>query len=776
MVHWSRRSFLERSTAALAVACARPALAAASRPPLVLSNSQLKIRTSRYSFAWSQKTDIFAVSDAEGRRIATGSLQPVVLIASSSDVTKQTCSLGQPGPPKIEGERAEITYSVVNGSATITLALRFDDDGFWMEPLRYESTSAEEIVSLHYFCKPDGPSLLPNLHASYVTVPGISESDAISPIEQDRVHLDATVGLGHSGFYVPPFLHQQWGLPVHYFCATSVHTVKGGFHENFAAGRSETMVCGLSDMPNGDLLFSLHNGAFAPWIDYRSDLWHHLRTPGTLPLGAPFVFAFGDGQYDAITAYYTKLVSAGIIKRKRNSIAKNAVVLAPEFCTWGTQVDRGQAKDHLTERFLEDLYEQVKSSGMKEGIFSIDDKWEGKYGNLEHSHERLPHFVEFLDRIRAEGRHVGLWAAFMRCEDPADLGLETRHMLQQPDGTPYKAGGGAYYILDFTHPDVEKALTERARAFMRRYKPALVKFDFGYELPPVRDAAPFDKRFAGELVLKKGLDIVVNALRAENPDVAVMYYQLSPLFVEYFDLHSTDDLYCVAGDYDWEANRRIYFASVLTQLGVPVYGSSGYDWPSSPVIWFDSVASGTIGSLNTFTNDQFGESATPERLALYNGFAQTIRPTNLFTIIPFPTVRPEAPARGAHSKSWARLENGKVTLVAQRPLSFDDGDMLDRHPIDPRIDGLVTTTVPVVVSSKTGESISASKHLAVVGCAQGKVSIKRTSGRVATITTHCFGGKTSQTSKSIQNGALTLDLNRKDATGTPIEWLEIVVS
>jgi hypothetical protein len=776
MAHWTRRSFIECSAAAFAAACAKPVLAAAAKPSVALTHDSLQIRASRYSFSWSWTTDAFTVDDASGKRIAWGPLQPAVLTASAEDPAKQRCSPGQAGVPTIHQNRIEITYSGVNEGARLTLVLRFDDSGFWMEPVLYESPAADDIVSLHYFCKPEAQLLLPALRASHITAPGIAENAAVSPIEQAAIRLEQTVSLGHSGFYVAPFTHQQWGLPVHYLCAMSVHPAKGGFHENFATGRSETMVCGLADMPNGDLLLSLHGGASSLWIDYRSDLWHHLRTPGRLTLGATLAFSFGDGQYDGIAAYYMQLVNAGLIRRKQNSAAKNAVVCAPQFCTWGAQVEYGQAKDHLTGQFLEDLYFQMKSSGMKAGIFSIDDKWEGRYGNLEHSRERLPHFVEFLDRIRAEGHHVGLWAAFMRCENPADLGLTIEHMLLRPDGTPYKAGGGTYYILDFTHPEVEKVLTERASAFMRRYKPALVKFDFGYELPLVREAAPFDKRYAGELILKRGLDIVVSALRRENPDVVVMYYQLSPLFVDYFDLHSTDDLYCAAGDYDWEANRRIYFASVLTQLGVPIYGSSGYDWSSSPAIWFDSVASGTIGSLNTFDKDEFGESSTPEWIALYNGLLQTVRSGNLFTVIPFPAARPEAATRGAHTRSWARLEDGKVTLIAQRPPSFDDGDMLDRRPVDPRIDGLITTTAPVVVASKTAETISISNHLAVVGCTEGIVSIKRVGGRSATVTTHCFGGKAFRSSKRVEHGMLTLDLHRKDAAGRPVEWSEVVFS
>jgi hypothetical protein len=126
----------------------------------------------------------------------------------------------------------------------------------------------------------------------------------------------------------------------------------------------------------------------------------------------------------------------------------------------------------------------------------------------------------------------------MRCEDPADLGLSPEQMLRQPDGKPYVVGGGSskYFILDFTRPEVERVLSCLARKFVRRYKPDLVKFDFGYELPALDAAAPQDMTWAGERLLWKGLGVVVKAMREENPDIVVMYYELSPLFTDYFDL------------------------------------------------------------------------------------------------------------------------------------------------------------------------------------------------------------------------------------------------
>ena len=55
-----------------------------------------------------------------------------------------------------------------------------------------------------------------------------------------------------------------------------------------------------------------------------------------------------------------------------------------------------------------------------------------------------------------------------------------------------------------------------------------------------------------------------------------------------------------AGDYDYEANRRFFFSSLLGELGIPTYGSGGYDWGTMPNIWFDSALIGTAGVAEQF--------------------------------------------------------------------------------------------------------------------------------------------------------------------------------
>ncbi len=196
--------------------------------------------------------------------------------------------------------------------------------------------------------------------------------------------------------------------------------------------------------------------------------------------------------------------------------------------------------------------------------------------------------------------------------------------------------------------------------------------------------------------MSKGLDIVLEAMREENPDLVVMYYQLSPLFLKYFDLHSTDDLFLATGEYEFEANRRMYFSSLLAPLGIPTYGSSGYDWDSAPGIWFDSAAVGTIGSLNDFKADERGERDTAATVAKYNGIAKTLRPATRFRVLTL-SANSVAPTFGAHAHSWARLEDDQVVLLALRPVLLGQETPTARGPNDAVFRDMVRAAMPVIV-------------------------------------------------------------------------------
>jgi hypothetical protein len=762
---YDRRAFLQISTSAMLAAASNRFSSAESAPAFSGTNESVLVKGAGYSWEYTQTDDTFRLRDARSRLMVSGKLQPLVVVAPADEPNKRQCQPGKAMGHRMEPGRVIFDYEGVNGTGRLSSAWRFDEHGIWTEPITYESSAKEDVVSLHYFAQQSGDKRTPMLHSSYQVVPGLLSGSAISPIVEDYVHLDESVWLGRGSFI--PGLSQQWGLPVHYFSGFSIHQ-EDGQRNQYTEGRSDAFACGLADLPGGDLFLQLYEGKSSLWIDYRSDLWKHYRGPGRLTLGATLFWAVAPDYYQAVAGYYRGLLDAGVIHRHRNSEHKTAVCLTPQFCTWGVQIDRNHGGERL----------DLRDSGMKAGLFSIDDKWEGTYGKLEHSAERLPHFEQFLDRLRADGFKIGMWAALMRCERPSDLGLSADQMLKLPDGKPYMAdfAGSRYYILDFTQPAVAGVLGDLARKFMRRYKPDLLKFDFGYELPAVGIAAPLDKNWTGERLMLKGLEVVIKAMREENPDLVVMYYNLSPLFLDYFDLHSPDDLYMTAGEYELEANRRIYFSSLLGPLGIPTYGSSGYDWASAPSIWFDSAAVGTLGSLNDFQGDEQGESASAQLIARYNGLTHAVRPTDTFEILPLGTVS-EAPTLGAHARSWARFEGGQLVLLASRPpVAGEEYSLSSIRQVDSRVKDVLHAAAPVVVASKTSQSILSSDRLAIVPYGGGEIALRRQSGKTAQILSHYFGGAVERGETSIEAGQLKLNAQMRNQEGKPLEWIEVKIS
>jgi hypothetical protein len=245
----------------------------------------------------------------------------------------------------------------------------------------------------------------------------------------------------------------------------------------------------------------------------------------------------------------------------------------------------------------------------------------------------------------------------------------------------------------------------------------------------------------------------------------MMYYSLSPLFVDYLDLHSPDDLFLCAHEYDLEANRRFFFSSLLGELGMPTYGSGGYDWATMPSIWFDSAPIGTLGSLGTFSGDENGQRAEPECMAKFNGLSHALRDSTCFSIEPY-----EADylgyERGAHTSSWIRRENGKVVLIALRKHRLDGREGSGRYG------DWITTTASVVVASKTDDDLQSARQLAIVPYGDGELRLKRLNG-LHIVREHFFGGKETTSRARVSDGILRLKLRQQSAGGVPLEWMEI---
>ena len=368
MLTLNRRTFVQLSSGAALGAASSRVVALGDAPSISSQPGTARVTGSNYSWEYSLNDDTFKLRDQKNRLIASGKMQPAVVVAPASDPAQRQCTPGKPTAPRTANGRVTVDYEGVNGAGRLSVTWRFDEHGIWTEPIVYEAPADHDVVSLHYFSDVKDGKPVPSLHASFLVVPGISEASTVSPIVRDDVSLNESVWLGRGSSAPGP--SQQWGLPVHYFCGFSIDDSKGS-RNSFTEGKSAAFTCGLADLPGGDLYLQLDSGRSSVWVDYRGDLWKHMRGPGSIPLGATLYWSVAPDYYDAIAAYYQGLLHAGVIHTSQPSAKKIAAALAPQFCTWGSQVDRYKDDRRLDEGYLNEIYEELKASGMKAGMLSI---------------------------------------------------------------------------------------------------------------------------------------------------------------------------------------------------------------------------------------------------------------------------------------------------------------------------------------------------------------------------------------------------------------------
>lgn len=732
-------------------------------------NGKVRVKASKYSWEWQYSTDQFTLYDSLGRRIVSGTLQPAVVVNKGRG-TAPYCVAGVVDSVEILANSVHIRYKNVNNHSTINIRWRFDTKGFWQAPIEYKGQIDEDVVRLYYFSRTANNEANPGLYFSWLVEPGLSCSASVGPIQPlaSRIRLDAWMGRGVTGDKTR--ILQQWALPVHFFCGMSASADRTHKKSGVYKYMSDSFCMGLANLPAGDLRLETRLGYASPVIDIRSDLWGQASGVGPHKLGATFYWSIGNDYRNAIGNYYAGLKEARIITKKQNSPKKNETIALPEFNTWGAQVAIDKGMDRFDGTSLNNIYDKLKKSGMKASVFVIDAKWQAEYGPLQHDKTRFPDFQEFLHRVRDDGVKIGLWAALFRCANPADMGLTPKNMLHDPDGKPIltEEGKKSFYFIDLSQPIVQEAFRKQIKLFMNDYHPDVVKFDFGYELPPMSMSIPENKDWAGERMLKKFIEVAVSALRQENPDVVVMYYALSPFFLDEFDIHSTDDLLMNEEEYAVEANRRLYFSSLLGELGVPSYGSGGYSWINMDDTWFDTIVSGALGSLGSFTGDNTGSILSDRDVAKFNGLAALRRTHNVFRVEPLYTT--ELGAGGGRASSWIRYEHGVPVLMALRTQHIMTGD-----PI-PAVYGPIKSTAKVVIASSDEEDIAKTAKLNIVPFANGMLTIHH-SGKAtsATAISHTFNSNyTTSIKYNLKNGVLNLPLTEKLKNGMLVEWIEVI--
>ena len=436
--------------------------------------------------------------------------------------------------------------------------------------------------------------------------------------------------------------------------------------------------------------------------------------------------------YSAGLAHFDALFAEGYARRKRAEDVPASAFL-PQFDTWGDQIHRRAILDRFDETHLREIYAAFRASGLTSKLFVIDDKWEHTYGAAR----ARPRAIPALHRVARRGprRRASASASgrrFRAARDFRALGLTEDAVLMTPDGAPYveRQRKRSWYIFDPTNADAAAYLAGRARHLVRTYRPAMVKIDFGYEIPLPDVAGPHDASQGGERLLLRFLEVIVGAIKQEDPAIAILYYCLTPLLNQYLDQTGADDMWMSRGAYDACFAKRALLSSWCGSFGVVPYGSSGYDWRSAEEIWLDTAIIGAPGIIAPISvADEYGDRLTPGLAARYNGIARITRTNPNYNVECYDADLHD-PAAGPRARSWARIEDGRAVVITLRPAAGGTA----------RVAGIAEADGRAVIASLTDAGIGASAALAIVPFDAGRVSVALNGRGEPIVTAHLFGG------------------------------------
>ena len=243
-----------------------------------------------------------------------------------------------------------VDYEGVNSAGRLSVTWRFDEHGIWTEPIVYEAPAGQDVVSVHYFSdvKDGNPSTgaackLPcgsRHQRSRYRQPHCSrrcdfKRKRLAGKGQFRTGAFAAVGLAGA-----LLLRLQRGR----FKRRTEQLHRGPIgclylRPGRSAGRRPVSSARLGqEQPVGELSRRFVEAYARTGADRtgRDALLVQLRRITTMPL----------------PAYYQGLLRAGVIHKSQPSEKKIARALAPQFCTWGSQVDRRKDDRHWTRRIL----------------------------------------------------------------------------------------------------------------------------------------------------------------------------------------------------------------------------------------------------------------------------------------------------------------------------------------------------------------------------------------------------------------------------------------
>lgn len=414
------------------------------------------------------------------------------------------------------------------------------------------------------------------------------------------------------------------------------------------------LVAGPAEVPDAALTLDVRGTAAAFRWHYREDLWPvpERRRRWTVPLRMTWAA-------DPLTAYGRLFASFPARQAPPVPAAFGSTVN-----TWGDFRGGDLRLDPTIDAALR----------LGADVLVVDDGWETSQSTGVLDAARHPRFDEDLARMAAVGLRVGFWQAVGWVPDAPSVGLTDDDLLLGRDGRPVTCNWSAdprdpaqHHALDPSSPRARRYLADRIAAIVRRYRPAILKLDFGYGLPAPSQAVPRDPAYRGERMGHELYRIASEAAHAADPEVAIQLYGVHPLHTAIADVVALDDMGDHGADAEGLGHRHwSVWATLAAASGVVVNGSSGYSWDQDAEVVLDSLVLGVPGVILPLQDP--ANPPGPDRLALRRAAhrwyrrAASWQPVWLDSELGRVDRQPDV-------RSWARSERGALTVACLRDVS-----------------------------------------------------------------------------------------------------------
>jgi hypothetical protein len=454
---------------------------------------------------------------------------------------------------------------------------------------------------------------------------------------------------------------------------------------------------------------------------YNEDIWGAEKNKERI-WEEPLRLSIAEDAWGAFNLYYSSFhreTKADNIKdTKTNNISVKA-----SWNSWGTWMN-GNFE-------IKPIVELAKQMGA--GLFVLDGSWEDSMGTAMPNQARFPGFDEDVEYARKAGMDIGVWQSVGWVANPFSQGLTEKDLLLNKYGRPCKANwnfdpfGVSYFCLDPSSSGAREFLMRRTERLMRTIHPKLIKLDFGYGLPSPDMAVPRDPALRGEEYAFELVSIISAAAKKVDPDVAMMYYGISPLWTSLEDIVSLDD----QGDLwygvkDGHASWSVW-ASLLGASHTAISGSSGYDWQKDDEVVLNSCILGVPGavlSAHGKNNQAVSAEFLNRRFAVNSWYRRTIAWKPLWLNSSTGNFS-EPPAL----RSWGRLEEKNsswiltsLVLRMEDKEKIQDGILDKKKILEERVRKIKWEGRWALISQDDRDIFSSTK-LAVIPFDSGMISI-----------------------------------------------------